>query len=203
VLRFLPDPGLLGQLGAERAGRLLDERARLLARRGAPPEAPAAAPVLVVSVGEELFGLSLARVAAVLTAEPPCPLPGGPAEVLGLRARAGRIHAVLDLARLLGVAGGDAGGHDVLLRGPAAGGGRRLALRVGRALSAVVPLPLPPDLAPPGPEGVIAFRAAIPGAAEEPRRALGVLDLDRLLLPYAAPLAASLPATLPAPSSGA
>ncbi|MBI0535830.1 chemotaxis protein CheW [Roseomonas sp. KE2513] len=193
ALRFLPDPGVLGQLGEARAARLLEERTRLLARRGEGPSAPPAAPVLVVALGEELLGLPLARVAAVLPAEAASPLPGSPAEVLGLRARAGRIHAVLDLAWMLGLEGG-AGEHDVLLRPlPIAGisptAGRRLALRVGRALSAVAPQPLPPELGPQDAAGVIAFRATIPGTeAEDAHRMVGVLDLDRLLLPYAAPL---------------
>ena len=199
ALRFLPDPGILGQIGEAGAARLLEERARFLAGRGRASAASAAtslaAPVLVVALGEELFGLPLDRVAAVLPAEATSPLPGSPPEVLGLRARAGRIHAVLDLARVLGLEDGGlendgpeggAGGHDVLLRPLPAG--RRLALRVGRALSAVGSRPLPPGLAPAGAADVVAFRATVPGEAEEARRTVGVLDLDRLLLPYAAPL---------------
>lgn len=184
VLRFLPDPGPLGGMDGARAERLLEERTRRLARRGtAPDPAAAAAPVLVVALGEELFGLPLDGVAAVLPAEPPCRLPGSPPEVLGLRARAGRIHAVLDLARLLGLPPGE-GEHDVLLRPPPAGG-RRLALRVGRALSALAPRRLPGP-AGPDPGGPVAFRATLPGG-EEPPPVLGVLDLGRLLRPYASP----------------
>ena len=226
VLRFLPDPGLLGQMDPVRAGRLLDERARLLARRslgggaGPWPEAgvgseagvgTGAGAVLVVALygegfAEELFGLPLDRVAAVMAAEPACPLPGSPAAVLGLRARAGRMHAVLDLAALLGMPRGRRG-HDVLLRplprggagGALAGGGRRLALRVGRALLAAPAQALPgggepvragsgPGGGPGGGEfgGVVGFRATIAdGTAEAGRRVLGVLDLDRLLRAYA------------------
>ncbi|TPG60429.1 chemotaxis protein CheW [Roseomonas nepalensis] len=182
VLRFLPDPGLLGGMDEARAERLLEERTRRLAGRGTRREA-AGAPVLVVALGGELFGLPLDGVAAVLAAEPPCRLPGSPPEVLGLRARAGRIHAVLDLARLLGLPGGE-GEHDVLLRPPPAGG-RRLALRVGRALSALAPRPLPGP-ASPAPASPVAFRATLPGAGEPP--VLGVIDLGRLLRPYASPL---------------
>lgn len=185
IRRFLPEPGPLGGMDEARAARLLDERTRLLARRGAALEGPAAAPVLVVALAEELFGLPLDGVAAVLPAEPPCRLPGSPPEVLGLRARAGRIHAVLDLARLLGLPrNGAPGEHDVLLR-PLTAGGRRLALRVGRALSALAPQPLAnpssSDM-----DSAIAFRATLPGGGEPPPL-LGVLDLGRLLLPYAAP----------------
>ncbi|MFC0385401.1 chemotaxis protein CheW [Muricoccus vinaceus] len=188
ALRFLPDPGLLGQLDPARTARLMEERTRLLARRGghsaagaAPPVLP---PVLLVALGAELYGLPLDRVAEVLPAEPPCALPGSPPEVLGLRARAGRLHALLDLAPLLGLPpgweGARQGGHDVLLRPRP--GARRLALRVDRALSAVSPLPLPQD-APPG--GAVAFRATMP-AAEAGAPILAVLDLDELLRSHAA-----------------
>ncbi|MCR0983001.1 chemotaxis protein CheW [Roseomonas populi] len=187
ALRFLPNPGILGTVGEARAARLLDERAEALARRGAP-EPPRGAPVLVVAVGAETFGVPLARVAEVLPAEPPCPLPGAPPALLGLRARAGRLHAVLNLAALTGANAGDApeGGHDVLLRpGP---GGRRLALRVVRALSAAEPVPLPPERAPAGPGGAVAFHAMLPGPDPHGTATIiAVLDLDRLLRPYAAP----------------
>ncbi|MBP0491330.1 chemotaxis protein CheW [Pararoseomonas indoligenes] len=188
VLRFLPDPTILGAIGEARTARLLEERAEALARRGAP-EPPRGAPVLLIAVGAENFGLPLSRVAEVLPAEPPCPLPGAPAAMLGLRARAGRLYAVLDLAALTGAvpdapSPGDApegGGHDVLLRpGP---GGRRLALRVARALSAAEPQPLPPERAPASPGGAVAFHALLP----ETGAVLAVLDLDRLLRSYAAP----------------
>ena len=183
ALRFLPDPGILGAVGEERAARLLEERTRQLARRGTAAPAPAA-PVLLLALGEERFGLPLDGAAEVLPSEPPCPLPGSPPAVLGLRARAGRLHAVLDLGTLLGL-GGPAGGgeHDVLLRAlPGAPPGRRLALRVGRVLASAAPIPLPPDRAPPRPPG-IAFHGLLPGD----EAAVAVLDLERLLRPYAAP----------------
>ncbi|HEY8610128.1 MAG TPA: hypothetical protein VIL69_02415, partial [Roseomonas sp.] len=107
----------------------------------------------------------------------------------GLRARAGRLHAVLDLATLLGVTPDPVGGgHDVLLRPlPGSPPGRRLALRVGRALSAISPLPLPPERAPASPGGAVAFHAMLGDSAPEEETLLAVLDLDRLLRPYAAP----------------
>ncbi|WP_338661402.1 chemotaxis protein CheW [Pararoseomonas sp. SCSIO 73927] len=193
ALRFLPDPGILGAIGEARAARLLEERAEALARRGAP-EPPRGAPVLHLLVGAESFGVPLDRVAEVLPAEPPCPLPGAPPALLGLRARAGRLHAVLDLAALTGAAPSgmaedapEGGGHDVLLR--PGSGGRRLALRVGRALSAVEPLALPAERAPASPGDAVAFHAVLP----ETDTVLAVLDLDRLLRPYAAPLPPDAP----------
>ena len=204
ALRFLPDPGVLGAIDEDRAARLLDERAETLARRGAP-EPPAAPPVLLLAVGAETFGIPLDRVAEVLPAEPPCALPGSPPAVLGLRARAGRLHAVLDLAALLGLAarpGGGHGagpaeighaetGHDVLLRPlPGAPPARRLALRVGRVLSAESPVPLPPHRAPASPGGAVAYHATLPAPdAGDGRDApvVAVLDLDRLLRPLAVP----------------
>jgi len=104
--RLVPEPGISGALDAASAARLLEERARRLAR---PPERDAGGgalpPVLLLAVGDGIFGLPLGHVAGVLAAAPVCPLPGAPPEVLGLRARAGRLHAVLDLARLLGLPG--------------------------------------------------------------------------------------------------
>jgi purine-binding chemotaxis protein CheW len=220
--RPLPAPEILGDLGEARVARLLEERAERLARRGAAPQVAAAAPVLVLAVGAERFGLDLRHVAEVLPVAPPTPLPGSPPAVLGLRARGGRLHTVLDLATLLGIipdrSEASAGGHDVLLRpGPRAAGttgNRRFALRVGRALAAQAPLPLPPEHAPPSTSGAVAFHArlqspashspglavaealgALPGAealraspeAEtETETILAVLDLDRLLRPFAA-----------------
>jgi len=210
ALRFLPDPGILGAIGEGRAARLMEERAATLARRDDRAPGPAAAPVLVLAIGAERFGLPLDRAAEVLAAEPPTPLPGAPPVLLGLRARAGRLHAVLDLARLLGLPepveareGEGWGGHDVLLR-PLAGDraqdraqdrAGRLALRVGRVLAVLSPVPLPPGRAPPAPAG-IAFHALIPAGAGGGEAILAVLDLERLLRPLAAPAAAPLP---PAP----
>ncbi|MBB5694617.1 chemotaxis protein CheW [Muricoccus pecuniae] len=206
-------PESLGTLGEARAARLMEERARRLAARGAAAPAVTAAPVLLVALGGETFGLPLDGVAEVLPAEPPCPLPGSPPAVLGLRARAGRVHTLLDLAALLGLPLGAAGAHDVLLRPlPGFPAGRRLALRVGRALSAASPLPLPPERAPTRPDGAVAFHAALaaptlspasgavalaasglaaPAAPSAPDAAEGarvaVLDLARLLRPLATP----------------
>jgi purine-binding chemotaxis protein CheW len=187
-LRFLPDPGFLDGLDETRAARLLEERAERLARRGVTATAPPMAPVLLLAAGGETFGLDLLRVAEVLPAEPPYPLPGSPPAVLGLRARAGRLHAVLDLAALLGLTPlgaeeGPSGGHDVLLRRDprSATGARRFALRVGRALGAQAPLPLPPERTPPSPGGAVAFHARLP----EAETILAVLDIDRLLRPFA------------------
>jgi len=199
ALRFLPDPGILGAIGEARAARLLEERAAALARRTDRASGPApAAPVLVLSVGAERFGLPLDRAAEVLAAEPTTPLPGAPSALLGLRARAGRLYAVLDLARLLDLPErgpdrdpGTAGGHDVLLRPlPGAPPGRRLALRVGRVMAALPPLPLPPDRTPPTPAG-IAFHALIPEGTGDGTALLAVLDLESLLRSLAAPLPAS------------
>ncbi|MFC7736838.1 chemotaxis protein CheW [Roseomonas sp. GCM10028921] len=206
-------PESLGTLGEARAARLMEERARRLAARGAAAPAVTAAPVLLVALGGETFGLPLDGVAEVLPAEPPCPLPGSLPAVLGLRARAGRVHTLLDLAALLGLISSATGAHDVLLRPvPGFPAGRRLALRVGRALSAASPLPLPPERAPTRPDGAVAFHAALaaptptsspaasgavalaasglaapaaPDAAEGSR--VAVLDLARLLRPLATP----------------
>ncbi|MFH5925813.1 chemotaxis protein CheW [Roseomonas xinghualingensis] len=191
-LRLLPEPAVLGTLDEARAARLLEERTQHLARRRTAPDRPTVSPVLLLTVGGETFGVDLHRVAEVLPAEPPTPLPGSPPVILGLRSRAGRLHAVLDLAALLGLAPGGrdagSGGHDVLLRPDprSANGTRRFALRVDRALAAQAPLPLPPDRTPASPGGAVAFHAMIPaeaGAGAE--TVLAVLDLDRLLQGFA------------------
>jgi len=198
-LRLLPEPAVLGTLDETRVARLLEERTGRLARRGAAPERPTISPVLLLAVGGETFGVDLRRVAEVLPAEPPTPLPGSPPAILGLRSRAGRLHAVLDLAALLGLAPGagqsGSGGHDILLRPDprSATGTRRFALRVGRAMAAQAPMPLPPDRTPASPGGAVGFHAMIPAEAEGGAETIiAILDIDRLLQGFAP--AASPPA---------
>jgi purine-binding chemotaxis protein CheW len=196
-LRFLPEPTLLGALDEARTARLLEERTRLLARR-MPAEAAsvgdASAPVLVLALGRETFGLDLALVAEVVPAEPTSLIPGAPPAILGLRARAGRLHSVLDLAALLGLPPYGAAGqqHDVLLRqsGSTGPGGRRFALRVDRALSAQRPVPVAADRAPARAGGPVAFHALLPNDAAE-STLIAVLDLGRLLQPYLRPSASN------------
>ncbi|WP_426959312.1 chemotaxis protein CheW [Muricoccus radiodurans] len=180
ALRLLPEPGAVGALDGDRLHRLLDSRARALAARTPPQHGAEGEPVLLLMLGAETYGLPLAAVAEVLPAAPPSPIPGAPAAVLGLRARAGRLYSVLDLGLLLGGGAGEAGAirHDVLLRPLPARPSRRLALRVDRAEATARPTPIVDSGTS---AGSVAFRAALPA---EGAPLVAVLDLERLLRPY-------------------
>ncbi|UFN48098.1 chemotaxis protein CheW [Roseomonas sp. OT10] len=163
-------------LDAVRIGRLLDERADQLARRGAAAQVEERR-VLACAVGMEHYGIAKEVVSEVVPEGGITPLPGAAPALLGLTGHAGRLHAVLDLAVMLGLAatpGG--GGHLLLLRqGP-----RRLALRVDRVLAGV---PVTPLGAAEGGEGPVSYRARVASGALQ-GTLLAVLDPDRLLRPF-------------------
>jgi len=168
-----------------RAERILEQRTRLLAARGAEAEpAEARTMVLACQLGEEFYGLPLDAVAQVLPLPAWAPLPGAPPAVLGLFGRAGQVFCLLDLALALDRAAPGEGGHVLLLR---AGGPRRFALRVGRVAGAVAVTPL--DAAEqPATERAVSSHALTPPELTGGRRALlGLLDPERLLQPFMAP----------------
>jgi len=97
----------------EDARRVLEERARLLAR---PPEEATDAgdhlELLVFTLGGERYGVDASRVAAVLPPISPTPLPGARAALAGVINHRGEVLAVVDLRGLLGVAVGQEGPSD-------------------------------------------------------------------------------------------
>ncbi len=127
------------------AERILEARTLALARRGleADPKNGQLPPRLVCGTGDRLFALEPDAVAGV---QPyrchrlPLLVPAASGTMLGAFSHNGRIHSLLELARLFGSADGDApagGGVMLLLRGEAPDA----ALRVDRVLGL---LPLRP-----------------------------------------------------------
>ncbi|WBV45369.1 chemotaxis protein CheW [Pseudoroseomonas cervicalis] len=176
---------------AAQAERLLELRTRqLAARRGQREATPRLPPVLACAVGEALYGVPLTAVARVLPAGPLAPLPGGLPAMLGLYGHAGQVHAVIDLGLALGAAAGHglpAEGHLLLLREAP----RRFALHVGRVLTVTEPLPLAgaaaAQAAAERPAGrALSGHALLPGERGAPPRLMGLVALERLLLPFRA-----------------
>ncbi len=90
----------------EETQRVLERRARDLARPAAAPSSEDLATVVVFPVGRERYAVDLARVVEVARLCGLTPLPGAPASVLGIVLHRGRLLPVVDLRRLLG--GGEA-----------------------------------------------------------------------------------------------
>jgi hypothetical protein len=120
-----------------RAAALLDRRTMALATR--PARGGARAPQLlqtriVWSLGDSLFAIDVAAVAAVIPFSGCALVPTREAACLGVIGRAGRFYSVIGLRRLLGPAeaadGGGRPAHLLLLRGAAP----YLALAVDRVL---------------------------------------------------------------------
>jgi len=103
-LRRLPVP--VRERTADQEARLLERRARALARPVAPDadETPADT-VLLVSLGSDRRTIAVAHVLDVTPFDALTPVPGTPPYVLGLTSRRGRVLAVCDLAPVLGLAG--------------------------------------------------------------------------------------------------
>ena len=90
----------------EEIERILEERARHLARPATTPPAEDLAAVVVFPLARERYAVDLAGVAEVVPLCGLAPLPGAPAPVLGIVLHRGRLVPVVDLRRLLG--GGEA-----------------------------------------------------------------------------------------------
>jgi purine-binding chemotaxis protein CheW len=104
--------------------------AQLASRRAQAGTASTALPVQVFLLGEQRYGIELSKLAEVVTFNKCTPVPGAPAEVLGVINLRGEIRVVADLSRLLGLGNGDtaATGY-VLLVGKR---GYEVGLRVDR-----------------------------------------------------------------------
>ena len=102
--------------------------AELAARREEVADRAETIAVLAFHLGGERYGLPLTDLAGVLPLERLTPVPGSPAELLGVINYKGNICSVLDLARLLGLAAHEgAKAFVLLLRRP----GREVGLAVG------------------------------------------------------------------------
>lgn len=180
----MPTRGLI--VPPQRAARILEQRTRLLAARGAAAPAETRLPVMVCQLGTEFYGLPLGAVAQVLRPTGWAPVPGALPAMLGLFSHAGQMFCLLDLAQALGRAapeGQGEGGHVLLLR---TAGPRRFALRVERAAGVAEVTPLPESGRPS--ERALTGHALTPPEMAGGRRALlGLLDPHRLLQPFMAP----------------
>ena len=103
----------------EEIERILEERARHLARPATTPPAEDLAAVVVFPLARERYAVDLAGVAEVVPLRGLAPLPGAPAPVLGIVLHRGRLVPVVDLRRLLG------GGEAARAHERGGGGGRR------------------------------------------------------------------------------
>lgn len=90
----------------EEIERILETRARDLARPATTPSSEGLVAAVVLPLGRERYAVDLAYVAEVVRLRGLAPLPGAPAPVLGIVLHRGRLVPVVDLRRLLG--GGEA-----------------------------------------------------------------------------------------------
>ena len=143
-------------LGPERLEAIYRERADALARPRVEARRTDGLRVLEVEAGGERFGLDVRTVAEVRPLDGVTPVPGGPPELLGVVNVRGDLRSVTDLGRLLGLAGSDAAGFVVLIRGAEA------AVRVDR-VEAVRTVELAADAKPESPfvRGVTADRLRV------------------------------------------
>ncbi len=89
------------------------QRALELAKpRERPSDTSATLPVLVFTLYGERFGLELSHLAGLLPFERFTPVPGSPAELLGVMNYRGRICSLFDLALLLQLPPADAAGEE-------------------------------------------------------------------------------------------
>jgi purine-binding chemotaxis protein CheW len=95
------------QSAPEETARVLEARARALARVPEPVIAPAARDVMLLSLAGEWHALGVERVLEALPLAQLTPVPGTPPFVLGVTSRRGIALAVIDVSRVLGLAGAD------------------------------------------------------------------------------------------------
>jgi chemotaxis signal transduction protein len=104
-----------GAAGVDHDEALLDARARVLAARRPTAARDDRITVLVLKLGEERYGLEIGAVSAVVAAPRVAPLPGAPAILKGLVSHGGRLVAVAELARLVGVVAADTHGATLVV----------------------------------------------------------------------------------------
>ena len=106
--------GLRGELSSEQEQELLRARARALARKAAPDaDAGQRLEVLEFRLGQEAYAVEASQVVEVCPLRTLRALPG--TELLGVTHLRGRVLSVLDVKRVLGVAGDNLTDHNLLV----------------------------------------------------------------------------------------
>jgi purine-binding chemotaxis protein CheW len=103
-------------ISPERAKAIMDERARVLAR--VPPHQPGAAEILEITtftLSSERYAVEARYVREVIRSVELTPVPGAPEFLLGLVNLRGEILAVVDLRKVLGLAGTELTGRILVL----------------------------------------------------------------------------------------
>jgi purine-binding chemotaxis protein CheW len=116
--------GDVARVEREGTRRILEERARALARPLGVEEPAGTVEMLVMAVGPERYGVEAHRVREVIALADLTPVPGAPAFWSGMVNVRGTLHAVLDLPRYLS-----------LTESEAAEGARTVVLVAGAGLS--------------------------------------------------------------------
>jgi purine-binding chemotaxis protein CheW len=157
----------------ERSARILEERARALARPLAPPTWGTAIEAITFALGKERYALESRYLQAVFRLQRFSPIPGAAPPIVGVTAWRGDLLTILDLRQLLGVqASGVSDQSRVLVLGEA-----RAAFGIlADAVAELVTLPLS-AIRPPA-EGVAMRREYLRGITGT---ALLVLDAAHLL----------------------
>jgi purine-binding chemotaxis protein CheW len=168
----------------ERMQQILDERTERLAARKDAAAAPAESlpRALVCSAGQERFGLPVDAVAEVLPSQKCMPVPDGPAALIGLFGRGGRLVSVIDLALALGLeppSTDSENQHFVLLRRDQP----QVALRVERAYTVADILPLSGEEAAGFRSDAVTGYGKVQAGSADQGETLSLLDTERLLRP--------------------
>ena len=155
--------------------RVLEERARALARVPAAETAGTEIELVVLALGAERYGVNILQVQSFQARPGLARVPGLPAFWAGLVNLRGRLYPVLNLRRYLALAGQPAEGGKLVV---VAGGGLSVALWVDDVLE-IRQVPLDQIGAPLADAATVAQRG--PGVRGVTPDLLVVLDLDVLL----------------------
>jgi purine-binding chemotaxis protein CheW len=101
--------------GPERARRILDERARILARVPTTPVDEARLKLLLFEIGHQRYGIETAYVLEAVEGSAITPIPGVPDHFLGVTSLRGEVVTTVDLARLTGAPAQPRGGTGLLV----------------------------------------------------------------------------------------